>query len=151
MVFARASKPLAVAGFSPADVPKVASVSQLKSTGAMLERLRTRPQFLRVAAENLKWAAPGVVLQAAPRVEKSQCKETGLRYGLTVSKKVGNSVVRNKARRRLRAAAEEILPRCAKTTFDYVLIGRKETPTRKFDELKKDIEKSLHKLDLFQT
>jgi len=151
MAFARGSKPLAVAGSSPADVPKVASVSQLKDAGAMLERLRTRPQFLRVAAENLKFAAPGVVLQAAPRPRENRYNETGPRYGLTVSKKVGNSVIRNRARRRLRAAAEEILPRCAKTTFDYVLIGRKETPTRKFDELKKDIEKSLHKLDLFQT
>ena len=116
----------------------------------MLERLRTRPQFLRVAAKNHKWATPGIVLQAAPRPKEDQFTAPGPRYGLTVTKRVGNAVVRNRARRRLSAVAEEILPYCAKTTYDYVLIGRKDTPTRKFYELKKDLETSLRKLDVFR-
>lgn len=117
----------------------------------MLERLKTRRQFLRVAAGNRKWAAPGIVLQVAPQPPGDRAVSIGPRYGLTVSKRVGNAVVRNRARRRLRAVAEEILPRCAAASYDYVLIGRKGTPARNFDALKKDLEAGLRKLGAFQT
>ena len=75
----------------------------------MTERLKTRRQFLRVAAENRKWATPGVVLQIAPQLPGDRSATDGPRYGLTVSKRVGNAVIRNRARRRLRAIAEEVL------------------------------------------
>lgn len=116
----------------------------------MLERLKKRRQFLRVAAENRKCVTRGILLQAAPRPADEQPVSSGPRYGLTVSKRVGNAVVRNRARRRLRAAAEEILPRCAITSFDYVLIGRKETPARDFASLKQDLETGLQNLDAFR-
>ncbi|MGB0632597.1 MAG: ribonuclease P protein component, partial [Alphaproteobacteria bacterium] len=79
----------------------------------MIQRLKNRRQFLRVAAENRKWAAPGIVLQVAPQPPDDQAETDGPRYGLTVSKRVGNAVTRNRARRRLRAVAEDILPRAA--------------------------------------
>ena len=113
----------------------------------MLERLKNRRQFLRVAAKNRKWVTRGILLQAAPRPAEERMRVPGPRYGLTVSKRVGNSVVRNRARRRLRAAAEEILPLCATPSFDYVLIGRKETPARDFASLKKDLKTGLRNLD----
>lgn len=116
----------------------------------MLERLKNRPQFLRIAAENRKWAAPGIVLQVAPQPPSDRVAPDGVRYGLTVSKRVGNAVVRNRARRRLRAVAEEILPRFAATAHDYVLIGRRGTTTRSFDALKKDLETGLRKLGALQ-
>ncbi|NBP73682.1 MAG: ribonuclease P protein component [Alphaproteobacteria bacterium] len=112
----------------------------------MIQRLKTRRQFLRVAAENRKWAAPGIVLQAAPQPSDDRTGDNGPRYGLTVSKRVGNAVTRNRARRRLRAVAEEILPTIASTEYDYVLIGRKGTPSRDFSALRKDLKTGLEKL-----
>ena len=118
--------------------------------GAHLERLKTRRQFLRVAAGKRKWAAPGIVLQVAPQPPEDRAVSEGPRYGLTVSKRVGNAVIRNRARRRLRAAAEEVLANCALKAHDYVLIGRQGTPTRDFGALKNDLETGLRKLGAFR-
>ncbi|MEK9646229.1 MAG: ribonuclease P protein component [Alphaproteobacteria bacterium] len=112
----------------------------------MLERLKTRKQFLRVAARQIKWAAPGVVLQVAPQPPEDRAELDAPRYGLTVSRRVGNAVVRNRARRRLRAAAEDVLARQAAPGNDYVLIGRQETPGREFAALKEDLETGLRRL-----
>jgi ribonuclease P protein component len=116
----------------------------------MLERLKTRGQFLRVAAGKRKWAAPGIVLQVAPQPSDDRAAVDGPRYGLTVSRRVGNAVVRNRARRRLRAAAEEVLPLSAAAAYDYVLIGRQGTPARDFSALKNDLETGLRKLGAFR-
>ncbi|MEE2995777.1 MAG: ribonuclease P protein component [Pseudomonadota bacterium] len=112
----------------------------------MLERLKSRRQFLRVAAAKRKWAAPGIVLQVAPQPPEDRAVSGMPRYGLTVSKRVGNAVVRNRARRRMRMVAEEILPYAASTGYDYVLIGRKDTNSRDFKNLKKDLKTGLEKL-----
>ena len=118
--------------------------------GAHLERLKTRSQFLRVAAGKRKWATTGIVLQVAPQPLDDRAALERARYGLTVSKRVGNAVIRNRARRRLRAAAEEVLSNYALKAHDYVLIGRKETPARDFGALKNDLEIGLRKLGAFQ-
>ena len=91
-------------------------------------RLKRRAEFLRVAASRRKWAAPGLILQAAPAEpqDKSASAPT-IRVGFTCSKKVGNAVARNRAKRRLRAAAREVLGLEAAPRHDYVLIGRTET------------------------
>lgn len=68
-----------------------------------------------------------------------------VRYGLTASGKIGNAVKRNKARRRMRALAVEILPQ-AKSGHDYVLIARVTTGTRKFEDLRQDLMTALKKL-----
>ena len=103
-----------------------------------------------MAAGKRKWAAPGIVLQVAPQPPEDRAASEGPRYGLTVSKRVGNAVIRNRARRRLRAAAEEVLANCALTAHDYVLIGRQGTPTRDFGALKNDLETGLRKLGAFR-
>ena len=95
-----------------------------------------------------KWAAPGVVLQCAPRpadVPAGTCP----RVGFTASRKVGPSVARNRARRRLRAAVAKILPLHARPGYDLVLIARKGTLTRPFAKLLGDLEASLKKLDVY--
>ncbi|PPR09334.1 MAG: Ribonuclease P protein component [Alphaproteobacteria bacterium MarineAlpha11_Bin1] len=114
----------------------------------MVERLKSRRQFIRVAAEQNKWVTPGMVLQAAPQPLDDWAEFGGPRYGLTVSKRVGNAVIRNRARRRLRMVAEEILPGAAETGYDYVLIGRKATPSRDFAALRKDLKTGLEKLGM---
>lgn len=129
-------------------------------------RLKRRAEFLRVAAARRKWAAPGLVLQAARAsgaapsagqagpvpsadsgpVPYADLGEGAFRVGFTVSRKVGNSVARNRARRRLRAAAEQIMPQQAAPGWDFVLIGRQETLVRPFEALLKDLRVALKKV-----
>lgn len=74
----------------------------------------------------------------------------GLRVGFTVSRKVGNAVIRNRVRRRLRAVAAEMLPDHAEPGHDYVLIGRAGALKRPYDALRGDLEVSLRKLGLWR-
>jgi ribonuclease P protein component len=84
--------------------------------------------------------AEGLLLQARQRDDD----ETGLRVGFTCSKKVGNAVDRNRAKRRLREVARHMLSIHGRLGWDYVLIGKAEkTVERPFDELCKDLKKSL--------
>ncbi|MCH7863663.1 MAG: ribonuclease P protein component [Proteobacteria bacterium] len=114
-------------------------------------RLKRRRQFLRVAGGGLKWVAPGLILQARCRDadERGAGPGTEFRLGLTVSRKVGSAVQRNRARRRLRAAAERVMPAHALGGHDFVLIGRSATLRRPFQALIGDLETALRKLDAY--
>ena len=68
-----------------------------------------------------------------------------MRVGFTVTKKIGNSVVRNRCKRRLRALAREVIAATGRPGADHVLIGRDETPTRDFAVMKADLEAALAK------
>ncbi len=85
--------------------------------------------------------------ETAARLNRAEAR---LRVGITVSRKVGNAVARNRARRRLRAVARETLPGQAMPGHDYVLIGRKGTLSRPYDALRGDLEGALAKLGLRQ-
>lgn len=104
---------------------------------SQIERLRKRRDFL-AAARGRKRAEHGLVLQARERGDTAPP-----RVGFTVTRKVGCSVVRNRAKRRLRAAAAEILPLAAKDGYDYVLIGRQATLTRRWPDLLDDLRLAL--------
>jgi ribonuclease P protein component len=118
----------------------------------MLPRLKTRRQFLHVAGAGRKWVAPGLILQVCPHdgdgaPDDGGAEEApGLRVGFTVSRKVGGSVARNRARRRLREAAERVMPDQAAGGRDYVLIGRRTTLDRPFADLVTDLETALARL-----
>jgi len=112
-------------------------------------RLKRRREFLRIAAEGRKWAAPGLVMQARRQDAETGRDMAGCRVGLTVSRRVGSAVDRNRARRRLRAAAEQVMPSHARADHDFVLIGRKATLTRPFAALVGDVETALRKLDAY--
>lgn len=103
-------------------------------------RLTQRAEFLRVAAKGRKAAVHGLVLQALSRGD-----DTGPRLGFTVTKKVGNAVIRNRTRRRLRAAARLVLQDTAATGYDLVLIGRDTTRGRPFAQLVDDFRRALAK------
>ena len=121
-------------------------------------RLKTRPEFLRVASARNKWVTPGLILQARPQragtpdvdPRNNALQRAGFRVGFTVSRKVGNAVARNRAKRRLRTVVEQVMPVCAKDGFDFVVIGRTGTLTRPFPALLKDLKASLKRLDAFR-
>jgi len=101
-------------------------------------RLKQRADFLR-AAKGAKAAMPGLVLQA----RAGPAPEAAARVGFTVTRKVGNAVARNRAKRRLRAIADALLPGKSRAGFDYVLVGRTATLTRNFSALREDLQKAL--------
>ncbi|MEM7189976.1 MAG: ribonuclease P protein component [Pseudomonadota bacterium] len=103
--------------------------------------LKARKDFL-ACARARRWAAPGMVVQGRARGD-----DKGLRVGYTCSKKVGNAVARNRAKRRLRAAAADVLPRAGLPGWDYVLIGRAgTTASRPFPQLLADLETALGRI-----
>ena len=119
-------------------------------------RLTKRPEYLRVAAARRKWVTPGMVVQALPHAQSETAPagtdpkaEGGVcaRLGITVSRKVGKSVQRNRARRRLRAVAREVLPQEAAPGTDYVLIGRAGTLTRSYADLQSDLRTAVRRLN----
>jgi len=110
----------------------------------VLPTLKKRRDFLRAARSGVKSVTPGVILQVRPSAD-AESAAGGVRVGFTVSRKVGNAVARNRARRRLRAAAERVLGKAARRGRDYVLIGRRETVSRPFAALVGDLEKALQR------
>lgn len=112
---------------------------------ATLARLKRRAEFLAVAGSRHHWATPGLVLQEAPRPADAGLQEAP-RVGFTASRKVGMAVERNRARRRLKAAAQLVLGRHAAPERDYVLIARRETLKRPFRDLLGDLESALRRL-----
>ena len=113
---------------------------------AAVARLKRRPEFLAVAASRRRWVAPGLILQAARRPEDSDLSLVP-RIGFTASRKVGMAVERNRARRRLKAAAERVLPAHGAPGFDYVAIARRETVKRSFADLVADLATAMDRLN----
>ncbi|NNL18730.1 MAG: ribonuclease P protein component [Boseongicola sp.] len=100
--------------------------------------LTKRADFL-AAARARRVSRPAFTLQ----MRKSDVEDR-IRVGFTCSKKVGNAVARNRAKRRLREIARLVLTEHGKPGHDYVLIGRRETTaTRPFDQLCTDLETAL--------
>jgi len=115
----------------------------MRTTGATpLQRLLRRADFLR-AARGVKAVTPGLVLQVRRRTPEETGDDHRPRVGFTASRKVGGAVVRNRARRRLRAAVVDVLSRRAEPDHDYVLIARAATAERSYDDLLADLEKAL--------
>ena len=104
------------------------------------QRLKRRAEFLRVASKGRKAPMPGVVLQALKRDDDAPA-----RIGFTVTKKVGNAVIRNRTRRRLKEAARLLLGQHGLSGVDLVLIGRDGTRKRNFLTLQDDIARAMTK------
>ena len=102
-----------------------------------MEVMTRRADFL-AAAKALRASAPGLTLQARARGDDGPP-----RFGFTCSKKVGNAVARNRARRRLREAARHALLPVARPGWDYVLIGRRDaTALRPWTDLLDDARRA---------
>lgn len=134
-----------------------AGESAMNFSVVSLEKLRQRRDFLRVAGSGRKAAMPGLVLQAAPRNATWHGNGDGhgngsgqIGIGFTASKRVGNAVARNRAKRRLREIARIVLPERAQPDMDYVLIARNTTGTRPWKALESDLTRALKKLSLMK-
>ncbi|MBE7218935.1 MAG: ribonuclease P protein component [Caulobacteraceae bacterium] len=122
----------------PGDAPHADDVA---APPPALERLKTRPQFLHVA-QGLSAARGAVMVQVRPRDDAG-----GIRVGFTATRKVGGAVVRNRAKRRLREAAREVLPARGRAAHDYVLVARQGTPDRPWAQLLDDLRAALAALE----
>ncbi len=108
-----------------------------------LEVLKKRSDFV-AASHARRHGAPGFHLQARKRRPD---EPVGMRVGFTCSKKVGNAVARNRAKRRLREIARLVLPTHGQEGWDYVLVGRKDvTGTLSFTQLQADLVRALEKV-----
>ncbi len=85
---------------------------------------------------------PGFVLLVRPRDDD----DSTIRIGFTVTKKIGNAVVRNRMKRRFRALAREILPDHGIAGADHVLIGREGGIERDYASLVSELQRALKKL-----
>lgn len=120
----------------PAEAPAAPSAVSLCPK---LVTLQKRADYLRAASAR-RQGTGGFLLQARARDDGS----AAVRVGFTASKKIGNAVLRNRAKRRLRALVREILPPLARAGWDYVLVARPEaTVTRDFATLRDDLRAAL--------
>jgi ribonuclease P protein component len=103
--------------------------------------IKKRADFI-AANRGKRYATPGFVLLVKNRQDDDPTK----RLGITITKKVGNAVVRNRMRRRFRELAREMLADKGKTGADHILIGRDGGIERDFDELRADFVRALEKL-----
>ena len=107
-----------------------------------LGRLKKRSEFLYVR-DGFYAAKGGVVVQMRENTARTVEGMAGIGVGFTATKKIGNAVIRNRAKRRLREAARALLPEHGLPGYDYVLIARNSTIARECVDLLDDTRKAL--------
>jgi len=108
--------------------------------------LKKRSEFLRVRG-GARWGTAAFLLEAKPRLGISQPDDReGARFGFTVTKKMGNAVVRNRIRRRLKAAIEHLAPDIAMAGYDYVLVSRRAAVSLPYQDLLSDLQQAFERV-----
>ena len=100
-------------------------------------RVLTRRADFLAANQGLRVARPGFVLLARPN------DGAGQRFGITVTKRIGNAVVRNRMKRRFRALLRDVLPVHGMADTDHVMIGREGGVERDFGKLREELVAAL--------
>ena len=111
-------------------------MTQADSATHQVTILTKRADFL-AANKGLRNAKPGFVLLTRPNHGE------GVRYGITVTKKIGNAVVRNRMKRRLRELLRAALPDKGLPDHDHVLIGRAGGVERDFATMAEELDQAL--------
>jgi len=112
---------------------------------APVDTLKAPSEFQRLTREGKRWVTPSFILLTAMRPSAS---DAPLRFGFTVSRKVGGAVVRNRVRRRLREAMRKLNMHEAMRGRDIVLIARKTENEIPFDQIGKDVLWALKRLEI---
>ena len=105
----------------------------------VLKTIKKRIDFVKVSKKGKKFFTQGFILQKYKRDFSS--KENTARVGFTITKKIGNAVVRNKIKRRFRAIIKEVLDNYLKKNYDYVIIANKKSLVMNYIELRNDVIK----------
>lgn len=113
----------------------------------IISRIKKRAGFVRAAGSGNKIVTSSFVLQWIESPEEMGDDSSSVRVGFTVTKKVGNAVVRNRVKRRLRAVVRDIFNDNMKLNTDYVLIGRKNCVQCSYETLCKDLKYALKKVN----
>ncbi len=109
-----------------------------------MQILKKRADFVRLNQLRQSWVTPGFIILVARTDNKAvQYIDRFFRVGFTASKKVGNAVKRNFAKRRMRALAYQVMKTLGIKDHDYVIIARTAIFDISFDELKKNLEKAI--------
>ena len=102
-----------------------------------IKSIKKRDDFIKLSKEGLSSPQKGLVLQA--KSNDQEFEQQIIRFGITATKKIGNAVIRNKCKRKLRVLAKDVLIKHAKDSSDYVLIARNSTYNRNMNLLKADL------------
>ena len=106
-----------------------------------IQSIKKRTDFIKLSKEGLSSPQEGLVLQV--KSNKEDTKHQLIRFGVTATKKIGNAVIRNKCKRKLRVLAKDVLLKYAKNNSYYVLIARNTTYNRNISLLKTDLLNAL--------
>ena len=126
----------------PLGIEKENNLEKNQLDVSSIERLKNRSDFLRTA-KGKTVHKKAFVLQGRSRSDSS----TNIRIGFTCTKKVGNAVLRNLAKRRLREVAQNIFPNNGVDGWDYVLVGKKDVTAKlSFEMMIKDLTQALQQI-----
>jgi ribonuclease P protein component len=108
--------------------------------------LTKRADFVLAAGSGFKCVKPSVIIQLRKRTGKDTAPATAIRVGYTATKTLGNAIIRNRTKRRMRAAAARLVPELGVAGCDYVFIGRASANKGTFEALLTDMRLCLKRL-----